>query len=373
MGLSESDTTGLHHGTLKTLEESILLSCFPPNILPVGIRIHTKTQVAQEAGRACALESCWITGKVRRNRADLCRSINFRVLVFGVCWMSVFRGRGVRLICSSCRNAIRRTAGATRRYQSSVGSISTPESGNEDTSPGSRWTPKSLSSHDIEKLSERCTSPPFCILLTKVHIPPATKSLNSLTSDDVGQKHTFHGWLIIPKRKVGKGIQFLLLRDSERNQLQLFSTSRDSIGPELTTESPVAVTGQIHLRPSAQQRPGLGQFELEITKIQALNTVNFILPINPSKSFVNPAVNAEYRYLVLRSPKYHAYLRLRDSIIASCRTILRNQSFMEIETPLLFKSTPEGAREFIVPTRRRGEFYALPQSPQQYKQILMAS
>ena len=287
--------------------------------------------------------------------------------------MSVFRGRGVRLICSSCRNAIRRTAGATRRYQSSVGSISTPESGNEDTSPGSRWTPKSLSSHDIEKLSERCTSPPFCILLTKVHIPPATKSLNSLTSDDVGQKHTFHGWLIIPKRKVGKGIQFLLLRDSERNQLQLFSTSRDSIGPELTTESPVAVTGQIHLRPSAQQRPGLGQFELEITKIQALNTVNFILPINPSKSFVNPAVNAEYRYLVLRSPKYHAYLRLRDSIIASCRTILRNQSFMEIETPLLFKSTPEGAREFIVPTRRRGEFYALPQSPQQYKQILMAS
>ena len=215
------------------------------------------------------------------------------------------------------------------------------------------------------------------MLLIVVHIPAATKSLDSLTTEDVNQTHTFHGWLVIPKRKVSRGIQFLLLRDSEGNQIQLFSTSADTLSSDLATESPVSVTGQLHLRPENQQRPGLGQFELEIARIHTLNTINFHLPIQLSRSSDSPKVSAEvsaeYRYLVLRRPENHACLRLRDTVIASCRSLLRAQSFMEIETPLLFKSTPEGAREFIVPTRRKGEFYALPQSPQQYKQILMAS
>jgi aspartyl-tRNA synthetase len=114
---------------------------------------------------------------------------------------------------------------------------------------------------------------------------------------------------------------------------------------------------------------------MEVTEIQPLNSIKFTLPFQPAQAHgVNTATRARYRHLDLRNQKNASYLRLRDKVIAVCRDFLRlRQSFLEIETPLLFKSTPEGAREFVVPTRRKGEVYALPQSPQQYKQILMAS
>ena len=136
----------------------------------------------------------------------------------------------------------------------------------------------------------------------------------------------------------------------------------------------MSVTGTVRLRPENQRREGLGAFELDVTSIHPLNNVKFTLPFQPAEAHtVKVATRAKYRYLDLRNKLSHSYLRVRDNIIFSCRAILRKKGFMEIETPLLFKSTPEGAREFIVPTRRRGEVYALPQSPQQYKQILMAS
>ena len=144
----------------------------------------------------------------------------------------------------------------------------------------------------------------------------------------------------------------------------------------MLSESPVAVTGIIRHRPESQRREGLlGQYELELTQIHPLNTVKFTLPFQPSQAnTVNTSTRAKYRYLDLRNKENYSFLKLRHEIISHCRNILGNEeNFMEIETPLLFKSTPEGAREFIVPTRRRGEFYALPQSPQQYKQILIAS
>ena len=167
-------------------------------------------------------------------------------------------------------------------------------------------------------------------------------------------------------------MRFFQLRDSQGNILQLCSSQ--DIHTELVSESPVSVTGTIRLRPESQRREGLGEYELEISQIHPLNTVKFTLPFQPSQAgSVNTATRAKYRYLDLRNKLNHSYLRLRDDIVFSCRTFLRNEKFMEVETPLLFKSTPEGAREFIVPTRRKGEVYALPQSPQQYKQILMAS
>lgn len=205
-----------------------------------------------------------------------------------------------------------------------------------------------------------------------VQIPQATKQNNLLTSNDINQSHTFHGWLIVPKRRVSKDLQFLQLRDSQGNVLQLYTSS--DLQADLTSETPVAVTGTVRLRPENQRREGLGEYELEVSQIHPLNAVKFTLPFHPSQApSVNAATRAKYRYLDLRNKTNFSYLRLRDEIISSCRGLLHGERFMEIETPLLFKSTPEGAREFIVPTRRKGEVYALPQSPQQYKQILMAS
>jgi aspartyl-tRNA synthetase len=206
-----------------------------------------------------------------------------------------------------------------------------------------------------------------------VQIPPATRSNNSVTLDDVNRKVTLHGWLEMPNRKVSKGFRFLILRDTKGNVIQL-SCSNDIVPRNILSESTVAVTGILDLRPEGQRREGLGRFEVKVDKIHLLNNVGFVLPFQPSQSNnVNLVTRAKYRYLELRNPLNHSYLRLRDDVIASCRQFLRTNGFMEIETPLLFKSTPEGAREFIVPTRRKGEVYALPQSPQQYKQILMAS
>jgi len=152
-------------------------------------------------------------------------------------------------------------------------------------------------------------------------------------------------------------------------------TSSQPLSNEITSETPISITGIIRQRPQGQRREGLGQFEMEVAEIQVLNTVKFTLPFQPAQAHgVNAATRARYRYLDLRNQTNAAYIRLRDRIIASCRDFLRKRHhFLEIETPILFKSTPEGAREFIVPTRRKGEVYALPQSPQQYKQILMAS
>jgi aspartyl-tRNA synthetase len=190
--------------------------------------------------------------------------------------------------------------------------------------------------------------------------------------DDVNQTVTLHGWLIIPK-KISKNYQFFRLRDTEGTVLQLYAVDIP-LPRNITSETPVAVTGKIDLRIEEARRDGIGQFELKVEKIIPLNTVSYTLPFQPSRSDdVNHLTRAKYRYLELRNKVNHDYLRLRDDVIASCRKILRDDGFMEIETPLLFKSTPEGAREFIVPTRRKGEVYALPQSPQQYKQILMAS
>ena len=242
----------------------------------------------------------------------------------------------------------------------------------EDIIPNS-YRPTKLTAEDVLKLSERCKALFMIPSHSLVQFPPATRSNNRVTLDDVNRKVTLHGWLEVPKRKIGKGFQFVRLRDTEGNLIQL-SCSDNILPRNIRSESTVAVTGILDLRPEGHRREGQEQFELKVSKIHLLNNVSFTLPFQPSRSkTVNLVTRAKYRYLELRNPLNHSYLRLRDDVIASCRQFLRTDGFMEIETPLLFKSTPEGAREFIVPTRRKGKVYALPQSPQQYKQILMAS
>jgi aspartyl-tRNA synthetase len=206
-----------------------------------------------------------------------------------------------------------------------------------------------------------------------VAIPASTKSnLAELSSNDIDQSHTLHGWLLLPKRKMSKRFQFLKLRDSNGNVLQLRTSI--ALDPDLTSESPAAVTGIVRLRPESHRRGGLEDYEFEVSHIHHLNGVKVTLPFQPDDALsVKASTRAEYRYLDLRNRSNRNFLELRYRVEKTCRAILDKMGFLQVETPLLFKSTPEGAREFIVPTRQAGQGYALPQSPQQYKQILMAS
>lgn len=142
----------------------------------------------------------------------------------------------------------------------------------------------------------------------------------------------------------------------------------------LTQHTPVAVKGTIKARqPSKTETLGdakkINDVELELAEVYQLNTFPKDLIMTEDTNFISGE-----RHLQLRTTKLlRDALKFRSDAANICREELRSQSFVEIETPLLFKSTPEGAREFLVPTREKGMAYALPQSPQQYKQILMAS
>lgn len=147
----------------------------------------------------------------------------------------------------------------------------------------------------------------------------------------------------------------------------------------IKANSPVALKGIFQPRPEAQRNRRLpskslpwtlNDFEIKLSDIQSLNDFPSDIVMTPDSEF-----SPEQRHLQIRTNKHISNaLSLRNNITYLCRKILNTSlGFVEIETPLLFKSTSEGAREFIVPTRRKGLAYALPQSPQQFKQILMAS
>ncbi|CAO1615166.1 unnamed protein product [Parajaminaea phylloscopi] len=149
-------------------------------------------------------------------------------------------------------------------------------------------------------------------------------------------------------------------------------------------ESVVYVSGKVRRRPPAMVNPSqsTGEIEIEIDSWKLLNPASASLPFQPSEEYnlPNEEIRSKHRYLDLRRPDLTNNLRLRSRVAHRIRCCLHDQGFTEVETPLLLRSTPEGAREFIVPTRIRAAespaaptFYALPQSPQQPKQLLMAS
>jgi aspartyl-tRNA synthetase len=205
---------------------------------------------------------------------------------------------------------------------------------------------------------------------------------NELRPAHAGQTVTLDGW-IHSRRDLG-GVLFLDLRDREGRTQTVFDPSE--LDPavfdratRLHSESVVRVTGRVRARPPGTENPKIatGQVEVVAQNLEVLNEADVLpFPVDDPEvaNKVNEELRLKYRYLDLRRPEMMRNLRLRSKVAAETRKHMEERGFLEVETPILFKSTPEGAREFLVPNRREpGTFYALPMSPQQFKQILMVA
>lgn len=190
-------------------------------------------------------------------------------------------------------------------------------------------------------------------------------------SKHLGQTVTVEGW-VDTKRDHGK-ITFIDLRD--RTGI-IQAVGFQKMG-ELTTESVVRLTGLLKERPAKLVNADQlnGALELEVTEYTLLNRAEELpIPVEGDGLDINEESRLRYRYLDLRRTRLQRIIRMRSEFIRAIRDLLFAQDFVEIETPLLTKSTKEGARDFVVPSRfQPGKFYALPQSPQQYKQLLMTA
>lgn len=192
-----------------------------------------------------------------------------------------------------------------------------------------------------------------------------------------GSEVTIKGWIDV-RRDQGKLI-FLDFRDMS-GKIQgviLPGSEAMTVGQELRPEWVVEVRGKVNERPerNVQADKQNGDIELEILEIKVLNKSETLpIDISTAGTEVNEEVRLKYRYVDLKRDRMQNNLKKRGAIIKLIRDMLEAESFTEIETPILTKSTPEGARDYVVPSRlERGSFYALPQSPQQYKQLLMVT
>ncbi len=209
-----------------------------------------------------------------------------------------------------------------------------------------------------------------------------THHCNELRPSHAGETATLSGW-VHSRRDLG-GVIFLDIRDREGRTQTVFDPSDltpelFSLAGSLRSECVVSVTGKVRVRPAGTNNPKIATGEVEI-QASALTVLNYadVLPFpvdDPETAAkVHEELRLQYRYLDLRRPEMARNLRVRSKVATATRVFLDDQGFLEVETPTLFKSTPEGAREFVVPSRLHpGQFYALPQSPQQFKQILMVA
>jgi len=205
-----------------------------------------------------------------------------------------------------------------------------------------------------------------------------THNCASLTLDAIGQKVVLMGWVL--RRRDHGGLVFIDLRDRYGITQLVFEPETASDVHEkahdLRSEYVIAVEGVVRRRPEGMENPKLktGMIEVVCTALRILNTSR--TPIFPLDEEIEVAEThrLRYRYLDLRRPQMVANLTLRHQVSQAMREYLNARGFLEIETPMLTRSTPEGARDYLVPSRvNPGCFYALPQSPQLYKQILMVS
>jgi len=191
------------------------------------------------------------------------------------------------------------------------------------------------------------------------------------TPNLVDSRVTLMGW-VNTKRDHGK-LTFIDLRD--RSGL-VQCVGYQKMG-ELTTESVVSLTGKVKARPERMINPDLptGTVEIDVEEYQVLNKAQELpIQIDSDGKEMNEEVRLRYRYLDLRRERLRSIVKLRSDLSLAFRQALAEKHFTEVETPMLTKSTKEGSRDFVVPSRfQPGKFYALPQSPQQYKQLLMTA
>ncbi len=208
-----------------------------------------------------------------------------------------------------------------------------------------------------------------------------THHCNELRPDNNGQTVTLIGW--VNSARDHGGVIFIDLRDREGLTQCVFRPDESAASAELShslrTEDVVQVTGRIEPRPEIDGRstvnPDLptGEIEVAATDLVIVNKAE-VLPFQLEKELSNEDLRLRHRFLDLRRPRLTRNLRIRHLVTKAARDYLDTSGYIEVETPILSKSTPEGARDFLVPSRMHpGSFYALPQAPQQYKQLLMVA
>ena len=204
-----------------------------------------------------------------------------------------------------------------------------------------------------------------------------THLAGELRKETAGQSVTLTGW--VSRRRDHGGVIFIDLRDRSGVAQVVFRNSEVAeAAHHLRSEYCIRVTGVVELRPEGSENPNLssGDVEVNVTDLEVLNE-STALPFQIEDGYsgeVGEETRLKYRYLDLRRPAQAEALRLRSAANRAARAVLDNHDFTEIETPTLTRSTPEGARDFLVPARLKpGTFYALPQSPQLFKQLLMVA
>jgi aspartyl-tRNA synthetase len=203
-----------------------------------------------------------------------------------------------------------------------------------------------------------------------------THSCGELRPTHAGQAVTLAGW--VHRQRDHGGVTFIDLRD----RYGIVQVVADPAKPEVKaiqdarSEWVLQIAGVVRRRPAGAENPSMatGEIEIEATKVEVLNPAKPLPFIINKDEDTEEAVRLKYRYLDLRRERMQKNMILRHKVVKFIRDYLSERGFLDIETPLLFKTTPEGARDYLVPSRLQpGLFYALPQSPQQLKQLLMVA
>jgi aspartyl-tRNA synthetase len=211
-----------------------------------------------------------------------------------------------------------------------------------------------------------------------ITVEKRTHYCGDLTAGDVGKDVVLTGW--VHRRRDHGGVIFVDLRDREGLAQVVFNPEISPVthkeAHRIRSEFVLAVKGRVRIRPEGMVNPSLktGDVEVMVDKLEILNeskTPPFVLDTDTD---ISENIRLKYRYLDLRRPEMQRNLILRSKVAARTRNYMEKEGFIEIETPSLTKSTPEGARDYLVPSRvGQGTFYALPQSPQLFKQLLMVA